>query len=773
MYFKIVLKRIFIIGLLFFNIGLVHSQSYNILLINSYHEGLSWSDDVIEGFEKQLSKEITKDYDLFIEYLDAKRYSSFDHDEVYFEYLKAKYANQAIDLIVANDDKAYNFLVDFKDKLFGNCPVVFTGLNAYHDYPKGYTGLNEKIDFKANLDLIQELHSDINRLFIVMDNTETGKLLKEEIRKEISLGNYSFQYNFLSDYTFEEIFRKTRQLRKGDVLFLGIFTEDRNRTYHSFTRTIDQLKQNTSVPIYSAWDFYLNKGIIGGKLIQGVKFGEYAAKVALEVLNGKDPNSIPVQLMQSDYVFDYNEIKQHDIALKKLPDNAIIINSPYNLFKENKGLFIALATVILLLLVIIIVLLRYNRIKKKRLKEQEEYLHKIEKINKDIEYAKERAQESNRLKTSFLANISHEIRTPLNAIIGFSRLITDQRSLDPASYYKYHNLLKINSDLLLNLINDIIDLSKIETNQLKLHFRDFDLNELMDSLYEYAIEEVKKKNRKRLKITVEKGIRKESFFIRSDNVRLRQVLMHLINNSVKFTNEGEIQLGYRVNGNFILFYLKDTGIGLSEHEHKYIFDSFRQGEEGTTKKYGGAGLGLTLSKGIVENLKGQIWCESDKGNGSVFYVQVPFKPAMEKRDKKSKDFSMQIKEQYNWQGKKILVVEDSHMAYELITKLLKGTGAEFTLEKDGLKAIERCKNDENLDLVLMDIQLPFLDGYEATRRIKEIRPELPIIAQTANAMLDDRRRALEAGCEEYIAKPLDRIELADKINKLLYEFKSS
>jgi CheY-like chemotaxis protein len=218
--------------------------------------------------------------------------------------------------------------------------------------------------------------------------------------------------------------------------------------------------------------------------------------------------------------------------------------------------------------------------------------------------------------------------------------------------------------------------------------------------------------------------------------------------------------------------VKDNGIGLKSEDSKYIFESFRQGEEGTTKKYGGAGLGLTLSKGIVDNLGGRIWYEhNDEGHGSIFYVQIPLIPSTENKVKKSQNFVNQMEGKYNWQGKKILVVEDSNMAYELIVKLLKGTEAEFSQEVDGYKAIERCKKDSTIDLVLMDIQLPFLDGYEATKRIKQIRPKLPIIAQTANAMLDDRKKALDAGCEDYIAKPIDRMELADKINNLFFKVK--
>lgn len=441
------------------------------------------------------------------------------------------------------------------------------------------------------------------------------------------------------------------------------------------------------------------------------------------------------------------------------------------LLVKNGDLFYIISFLAIIFFLIYL-LFRCNRDNKRRIQKQQDYLDSIEQINEGLKAAKEKAQEANQLKTRFLENISHELRTPLNSIVGFSELLTEKENLSPDTLKQYQKSIKVNSELLLNLINDIIDLSKIETNQLQVHFTDFDLQILMKDIYEYAERERGKIDNSSIKISLDKGVRKDTFYIKSDETRIRQVFMNLVDNALKFTTSGEVQIGYRLNGDHLLFYVKDTGIGFTEQEYEYIFDSFRQGTEGSNRKYGGAGLGLTLSKGIVENLNGKIWAVSDNSKGSIFYFQIPFIAPTTKENKKSRTFDAQMKEQYNWGRKKILVVEDSNMAYELITKLLKGTGADFILEADGFKAIERCEKDSSIDLVLMDIQLPFIDGYEATRRIKEIRPDLPVIAQTANAMMDDRKNALDAGCEDYIAKPLDRIELAEKINKQLFKLKT-
>ena len=415
----------------------------------------------------------------------------------------------------------------------------------------------------------------------------------------------------------------------------------------------------------------------------------------------------------------------------------------------------------------IIILLRYNKIKKQRLKEQKGHLEELNNINKRLESEKQKAETANRLKSRFLANISHEVRTPLNAIVGFSKLIAEGNNIEKSDRERYYKLIRINSDVLINLINDIIDLSKIQTNQLKINYSNFNLNKLVSDIYEYGVEKIKESKKKDLTLTLEKGIKKENFFIHSDEDRLRQVFINLLNNAIKFSYFGSITFGYQINGEFILFYIKDPGIGIDKEEITHIFESFKKAYNDNASEYEGTGLGLSVSKGIIDNMQGKIWIDSQKNKGTTVYFTLPLFPISEKEKKENRNIRFESNNQHDWTGKNILVVEDSKMAYELIKKLLRGTNASFQLETDGKSAIERCTKDPSIDLVLMDIQLPMIDGYSATRQIKEKRANLPIIAQTANAMSDDRKKAFDAGCDEYIAKPLDREELIRKINNLL------
>jgi signal transduction histidine kinase/ActR/RegA family two-component response regulator len=767
-YKKTIRHVILITSILFIFCNKIYPASYNILILNSYHKNLSWSESVINGIESGLKEYIDKPYELHIEYLDSKRHWNEKYIESFTQLMQTKYEGVEFDLVFANDDNAMNFLLNNKKRVFPKSPVITTGINFSHKYPTNYTGLTEKIDFCANLELIKDLHPETEHLYVIADNTKTGKLIKRNISNAIKNNSCNFEYTFLENYTLNELTERLKSLTKNDVVFLTTFNRDKNGRYYSYSEIIENISKETSIPIYAPWNFYLGKGIVGGKIINGFDNGKLAAKKCADILKDrKTPHEIPIIPSPSKYEFDYNQLKRYDISLNELPENSTIINNPYDKVEENLNIIIFTITLIVLLLTLIFILLRYNRIKKQRILEQKGHLEELNKINKTLETEKQKAEKANSLKSKFLANISHEIRTPLNAIIGFSRLITDDNHIEKDEQERYHNLIRINGEVLLNLIHDIIDLSKIETNQLKVSYSNFDLNKLISDIYEYGIQRIKESKKKDLKLNPEKAIKREKFIIYSDEDRLRQVLINLLNNAIKFSYFGTVTFGYQINGEHILFYFKDPGIGIDKEELNHIFEKFRKADEENASNTEGAGLGLSVSKGIIENMQGKIWIDSQKNKGTTVYFTIPLIPTSEAEKTKKKTVKFENNNQYDWSHKNILIVEDSKMAYELIKKLLRGTNATFQLEMDGKSAIERCTKDPSIDLVLMDIQLPMIDGYSATRQIKEKRADLPIIAQTANAMSDDRKKAFDAGCDEYIAKPLDREELTNKINKLL------
>ncbi|MFC1733899.1 ATP-binding protein, partial [candidate division KSB1 bacterium] len=384
----------------------------------------------------------------------------------------------------------------------------------------------------------------------------------------------------------------------------------------------------------------------------------------------------------------------------------------------------------------------------------------------DLERAKEKAEESDRLKTAFLANMSHEIRTPMNAIIGFSGLLADP-NLSQEDKKEFINHINNNSNNLLNLIDDIIDISKIEAGQINISITDCPINQILAELFTTYQEDINRKGRAdALELRFKPGNDDPQFNILSDPYRFRQVFSNLIGNAIKFTDKGYIELGYEINEEkkFISFYVKDTGIGISADKLELVFDRFRQIEDSNTRKYGGTGLGLTISKNLVKLLGGDMWAESELGKGTVFKFTLPFKPVegalIEDLD------SINEREEYDWTGKVILVAEDIDINYLFIEKALQKTNVSMMWAQDGQQAVDICSKNK-IDLVLMDIRMPLMDGYEATRQIKKIRNDLPVIAQTAHALSEEKVRSLQAGCDDYIAKPIKLKSLYTIISKYL------
>jgi signal transduction histidine kinase/CheY-like chemotaxis protein len=379
---------------------------------------------------------------------------------------------------------------------------------------------------------------------------------------------------------------------------------------------------------------------------------------------------------------------------------------------------------------------------------------KLEEQKQELEEAKEKAEESDRLKSAFLANMSHEIRTPMNGIMGFSQVLLES-DFSEEKRKKFLEIIHSRSRHLLQIINDIVDISKIEANQFDIHTEEFCLNDMLHELYETYQTDKTSYGKEHLEIQLEKGLNKQQSYINSDVKRLRQILTNLISNALKFTEKGKVQFGYRLQDDqTLLFYVNDTGFGISRENQKYIFERFRQIDDSSNRLNEGTGLGLTISKSLVELLGGSLWVESTKGKGSTFYFTIPYNhQKTEKMGDKSNS-----KDSYNWKGKKILVIEDDPTSQEFIKEVLKPTEAELIFSETGEKGLQKYE-EQDFDLILMDIRLPGEDGIEITRKIRQRDNDIRIIAQTAYAMSEDRKKCMDAGADNYISKPIDPDDL--------------
>ncbi|MCG8411512.1 MAG: AAA family ATPase [Bacteroidales bacterium] len=388
----------------------------------------------------------------------------------------------------------------------------------------------------------------------------------------------------------------------------------------------------------------------------------------------------------------------------------------------------------------------------------------VEKRTVELKAAKEKAEESDRLKSSFLANMSHEIRTPMNAIIGFSELISDM-SLPNSQRQELSKYLTNNCNVLLHLIDDILDIARIEAGEIRIVKKNCFINQTIIELYE-SFNETELKNNQDVEFLLSIENTDENLSIVSDPLRFRQVLVNLLSNAIKFTEKGFIKCGYDIepinNKGYIRFFVEDTGIGLTGEDQVNIFKPFRKGEsQGKEKLYRGAGLGLAISKTLINELGGNIWVESERDVGSTFYFTLPYIKS-EKEDK----INTTQEQHYNWEGKNILIAEDEDHNVKIINLILERTKANIIQVVDGHQAVEQCR-DQNIDLVLMDVKMPIKTGLDAARKIKEINKDILIIVFSAYAMPPDQQRAKDAGCDGFIAKPVKKQQLLQTINDFL------
>lgn len=389
----------------------------------------------------------------------------------------------------------------------------------------------------------------------------------------------------------------------------------------------------------------------------------------------------------------------------------------------------------------------------------------IQRLETAVQHAKIRAEEADILKSNFLANMSHEIRTPMNGILGFAQLLKNEESPDERE--RYIDIIYHNGMMLVNLIDDIIDLSKIDAGQLTVNPADCNLDNLMFEVYTFFNEIKFKQEKEHINIRLLNLNDDESNVLYTDSQRLRQVLVNLIGNALKFTERGSVEFGYIINEekSNIEFFVRDTGIGIPKDKQDIIFDRFRQVQEGSTRKYGGTGIGLYITKHIVELLGGNIWFESEVEEGTTFHFTLPYHESRSVNDG-SVIFRAKNPE-YNWEGKTLLIAEDIETNFKYLATILADTRAKIVWARNGQEAIDAFRNGTGVDLILMDIQMPVIDGYEATIRIRELNPEIPIIAQTAYALPHDNLKCFEVGCNDYISKPINSFLLKQKINDLL------
>ena len=602
-------------------------KSKNILVINSYHQGYVWTDSLTSGIirESKLHPEIT----IYIENLNSKQFGQ-THFRTINQYLHDKYIYTHFDGVLVTDNDALDFAFQYKQYLFPDVPVVFAGIPNPEDYRldgSDYWGYKETANSDSIIDLVRSLLPESRRLLVITDRTTTGNIYRESLAKQQS-HFHDFSILFPEEIDVDSISSMVSSSNGFDAIFYLGINQDKLGAQVDEVLFLEKIGKLAKVPLFSNDMAFIGKGVIGGFYQSATEQGTEATKLLIRIMNSTSRESFrKIYKTDQRYFFDRTLLDKFNISVNKLPQGATIVNRPSIFSRTN---FNALLSILILLSIATVVLSVVNRkrrnqqlrsnsqlreieTQKKQLEEAYKQLsgviselestnERLNETNNNLLEAKKKAEESDNLKSAFLANVSHEIRTPLNSIVGFSSLLSDL-DLDGETRNLYIELIESNTESLLVLIDEIIDLSKIEAQQLTLKKQNFCIDALMDELFQIFNRGHKNKA---VELKIGRTSLNEELFVFSDRVRVKQVFVNLLTNALKFTDSGFVEMGYSLSENKeIVLYVKDTGIGISKEYHQAIFHRFRKLNENSAKIYRGTGLGLAITQKLVELLAGE------------------------------------------------------------------------------------------------------------------------------------------------------------------------
>ena len=724
----------------------------NILVLHSYNPGLSWTDDIHAGIMDTLGQSPMA-CNVATEYLDAKRYPDRDLQDMQSEVVAAHISATNFDLVIVSDDAAFNFAMENRHDLFENVPIVFCGVNNFQEEMRRgetlITGVSEIISVQETLDTALAFHPETTDVVIIVgDIGSTDRSNRSQFLRIMPAYAERVRFHFWQNIPTARLQEKLGNLGPGNIVFLCQALPDTDGRMLDFGPSAALVRNNTSRPVYGFWDFFLGHGIVGGKLVNGKAQGKLAATMALRILSGADPDTMPVvKGLANRFLFDHNELVRFQVSRTALPPESTVINKPQSLFEANKRLFVIFGAIVVCLLVVIIFLVAVVHIRRQTLKE--------------LRKARRKAEEANEAKSLFLAHMSHEIRTPLTGIMGLAELALTNPSAPGTR--DYLALIRQSGQNLLHIINDILDFSKVEAGKLVLNATDFSVRRLLEATISlFKPRALEKGIALSLTLDVE-----PPELLHGDELRLRQILYNLIGNAIKFTEKGEIELRltaaeHSASGTTLGFEVRDTGCGIPADRIPSIFDRFTQADRFPTRSHQGTGLGLAIVRQLVEAMGGSIEVRSQEGAGSTFSISLPLERA--KLDAVPKPAESTTQDA--GRPLSVLVAEDNPVNQLFLKRTLEKLGHSPSCVADGRQALETLRS-ASFDCVLMDIQMPRMDGTEATRRIREdLGLSVPVIALTAHAIQGDREKFLDQGFDEYLAKPLAIEELERVLAKV-------
>lgn len=590
----------------------------HILYINSYHTGFSWTDEVTKGILDYFSQ--VEGVHVHTEFMDAKRNTPETVTAYFLPYLSQKFAVDKPNLIIVSDNSALDLVLAHRHttKLFKDVPIVFAGISNPDDYPlesEDLYGVVEIDMFVASFEMMRKLYPNFRTVYLFLDRTNTGYVYRQNA--ENLLMDYPEYKLVIMDSIYLKGLDTTMAGIKGNsmVYYQGVSIDGAGNVVDHYD-VARRIFKHAKVPVFTSYALDV-KGSTGGQFIGGYEHGKLCGQLAHKRLMAK---AIAKRLHSPPLsgVFDYSKLIEYNLDPSQLPTGATLINKPDTVWEKYRKLIIINLSVMGVMAMAIAMLLWHNKAQKR--------------AKRLMEKAMEKAVETDKLKGAFLANVSHELRTPLNAICGFSELAKTENN-DPI-ISDYLTVIHENSDLLSELVNDLLDISLIDANAVTVRKTKTDLLQVFGTLEMQTHSLLKLRQKEHIQIHSQ--CNPTYRHIHTDAFRVSQIMLNLINNAIKYTEQGSITFGFEHAGQvvdwinvsppgdaFLVLYVKDTGIGIDEEKQPLVFDRFRRVDTMFVSHHGGVGLGLNISRSLVEMLGGQIFVQSRKGVGSTFGFFLP------------------------------------------------------------------------------------------------------------------------------------------------------